>query len=96
MNTKIYLSGGITKVPNFRHVFKMAEIELKNWGWEVFNPCEFTIKISNPSWYDYMKHDIQYLCKCDSIYMLKGWWKSKGARIEWLLAKVLKIHILYQ
>jgi hypothetical protein len=38
------------------------------------------------SWLAYMKVDIPALCEADEIYMLKGWWRSRGARLEWVIA----------
>lgn len=43
-----------------------------------------------------MKEDICRLTLCDSIFMLKGWWRSKGARLERHIAKVLGMKIIYQ
>jgi hypothetical protein len=43
-----------------------------------------------------MRNDIKHLINCDDIYMLRGWWRSKGARLERHIAKVLGLGIVYQ
>ena len=48
------------------------------------------------SWEDYLKMDLPILKRCDSIYMLKDWEHSKGARIELEHAKKWKLKIYYQ
>lgn len=42
------------------------------------------------------RQDIKELIFCNSIYMLRGWWRSKGARLERHIAKVLGMKIIYQ
>ncbi len=78
---KIYISGGITNVPNFMERFAEAEKRLKEWGYEVINPTMVTLPKSCTH-DDYMKVDLQLLDIADGIYMLNGWDKSKGACIE--------------
>lgn len=68
---KIYISGGITGVPNFEEKFARAEKQLKDWGYEVINPTMVRLPEScNHA--DYMKVDLQLLDLADGIYMLKG------------------------
>ena len=45
----------------------------------------------NPTWFDYMKVDIKALLECDYVYMLPGWKKSNGARIEKFIAFIFGI-----
>jgi len=104
---KIYLSGGITNVKNYDEVFQAAETLLNTKGMdskriyisksnlEVVNPVKLP-HFHDHSWEAYMKECIITLCDCQMIYMLKGWWKSRGARIEWITAKILKIEVEYQ
>ena len=61
-------------------------------GVHTVNP--FNIQTDDKSWQGYMKADIAELIKCDYIAMLPGWWHSKGAIVEFLLAKILGIKIL--
>ena len=104
---RIYLSGGITKVPNYESVFNRTAKDLKYKGLktkkglipsrfvEIINP----IKLShnhNHTWISYMRECVEALCSCQRIYMLKGWWKSKGARVELFIALLLLIEVDFQ
>jgi hypothetical protein len=42
-----------------------------------------------------MRLSLAQLLSCHALVMLPGWWKSRGARVEWLLAKVLGLHVYY-
>ena len=43
-----------------------------------------------------IRRDIDVLLDCQAIYMLSGWEKSEGARIEHALATMLDMTIIYQ
>ena len=43
-----------------------------------------------------MRDDISALMKCDAIYMLNDWGQSRGARIEYVIAKELGLEIIYE
>lgn len=99
----VYLSGRITGNKKWKEQFQEAEDFLLKLGFEkeeICNPLhlaesvEKTIK--NPSYMHYMTNDIKHLMRCTDIYMLRGWWRSKGARLERHIAKVLGLEIIYQ
>lgn len=98
---KIYLSGPITGVPDFKEKFEAAkaEIEEKAWGWgydlEIINPAAIELQ-AGASHEDYMKVCMQELAKCDTIYMLNGWQNSRGACREYGYALGAKMMILHQ
>lgn len=103
----IYISGRITGNENWRFDFQKAENYLISKGYEdeIVNPldldkiAELNCKKLNkvPTYKDYMITDIDYLSNyCDRIYMLRGWWRSKGARLEHHIARVLGMKIIYQ
>lgn len=92
---KVYISGPISKIP-FQEAFdnfEKKEKELIALGYEVVNPMKLEHN-HDKSWKSYMKVDLKALIDCDCIVMLPGWVSSKGARIEWYLAKDLGIQIL--
>lgn len=98
---KIYISGKVTGEKDYKAKFFSAFTYLtKTYDCLVINPVNLAVKVDAkyhfPQWHHYMKECLHWLPVCDKIYMLKGWWKSKGARIEWILAKILKIEIMYQ
>lgn len=41
------------------------------------------------TWEDYLRRDILSLMECQTIHMLPGWTRSKGARLEHHIATTL-------
>ena len=79
----IYISGGITNVPNFMERFNKAENDLISQGYEVVNPAKINANLPKICTHkDYMTVSIALLSICDTIYMLKGYERSKGAMEE--------------
>jgi len=95
----IYISGAITNVPDYQKKFEAAKDYLVNVlkfnAAEVVNPCDTKLP-DGSSWLDFMRADIKKLCDCDSVYMLSNWRRSKGARCERKLAKMLGLIIIYE
>lgn len=94
---KIYISGPISGLPleTVYNNFTNAEVQLLEQGYEVVNPLNNGLP-SNATWEEHMRADLKLLLDCDAIYMLEGWEKSRGARIEYALAIDLKMDIQYQ
>lgn len=98
---KIYISGKITGL-NLSHasqLFEEAEALLKEryskYDVNPINPMKIKHK-ENATWEDYMKEDIGALLECDGIFMLKNWSDSRGARVEYAIARELKLPIFYE
>lgn len=87
---KVYISGAISNNPNYKEEFAAAEKLLKKHGFEVVNPTSLG-EVDGWTWEDYMKKDIKLLVDCDAIYLIDGWEKSKGARLEAKLASWLDL-----
>ena len=93
----IYLSGTVSSRPYAEAVeaFAKAEAEMEARGWcLVINPtklCE-----AHWSWLRCMAVCLFCLIPCDAIYMMKGWEKSRGARIERQMAKIMFKRVLYE
>ncbi|MGP1603248.1 MAG: DUF4406 domain-containing protein [Treponema sp.] len=101
----IYISGPITGVENWQDNFVAAEKELLELpgAFFVINPLTVSITLEKefeqaqkgePSYTDYMRRDISRLVECNAICMLPGWKHSKGARLEYRIAKILNMQIL--
>ena len=83
----VYISGPITGVDNYNENFIMAERALQYSGYDTVMPVTIGAALKSklkrePTWAEYMREDIKALMDCDGIYMLDGWEKSSGARLE--------------
>lgn len=96
----IYISGGITGVPDFREKFAVAVQEVMLLGHTPISPLEVcmeaSLKEGVDSWRSFMIADLRALLACEGIYMLRNWADSKGARLEHLVAAGLELEIIYQ
>ncbi len=90
---RIYLSGGITNVPDFWDRFETAEKVLTEKGFSVINPAKLEQALPHLTYEERMKIDFALLDMCDSIYMLYGWKQSPGANRElgYAMAKGMKL-----
>lgn len=95
---KIYIAGPIASDSNFKQKFDAAESFLRKSGYEVVNPTVPDEKPSwedFPSWGDWMKRDIPKLLECEAIYMLPNWHTSRGASLEFYIARELGMTIYF-
>jgi len=84
---KVYISGPISGMPDGNRLeFALIERHLVTQGHTVVNPHRIA---NDGSWNHAMRQDIKELMECDAICMLKGWSSSKGACLEYYLAKKL-------
>lgn len=94
---KIYISGKITGLP-YEEAFKMfedAEHKLQAQLFEVINPMKLEHN-HDKSWESYMKEDLKTMLDCDSVYLLKNYKESLGAMIEYDLALILNLNIIFE
>lgn len=106
MHKKIYLSGKITGLTyeEALALFEYAEKEALKIAEEVINPMKLPFELFKPAdpenitWGEYMVNDLHAIMNLgiDSIYMLKNWEESDGARIEFFIAQTKKMHIHFQ
>lgn len=94
---KVYISGPITGLPyeEVEKAFNESEIRLKEQGHEVVNPLNNGLPRES-TWSEHMRADLKLLLNCDAIYLLKGYQNSKGAMIEYDLARILHFDIIEQ
>jgi len=94
---KIYISGKMSGIPEnrIRHRFNEAAEYLRTEGYTPVNPA---VMFDNPglSYEEYMAIDIAMLEQCESIYMLRGWEDSPGAKTELCAALSLGMKVILE
>ena len=75
-------------------VLEQVYVALTEKGYNPVNPMRINPPIKNKSWKDYMIDDLRLLFDCEAIYLIDNWQMSKGARIEYYIAKKLGMSII--
>ena len=88
---KIYISGAVTGTWDYWERFAKAEKEIAAAGGDPVNPLRMNqiLRPETTTWEQFMRADLGLLEACDAIYMLPGWQKSRGARLEHEHAQML-------
>ncbi len=90
----IYIAGPISGRPGLnRAAFTEAADKLRLQGFTVYNPA--AANLEGMPLGKIMAHVLTQLCEAEAIAMLPKWYRSGGARIEWMLAKYLKLKVIY-
>ena len=96
----VYISGPITGIKNAnKEAFTEMEEILVTMGYKVSNPRRHQIPkglAEKDIWNVMMKISLKDMVNCNSIVMLDGWEFSRGAGIEFDIAKALKMPITNQ
>lgn len=95
---RIYLSGPMTGYKEFNYpAFHAAAAQLRERGHEVVSPAEQDAESGldtlTSQWADFIRWDLRILVDCDTIVLLDGWHKSKGARLEHHIALELGMDV---
>ena len=92
----VYISGGITGVPDYKEKFKRAERHLIELGFNVINPAglEDHVMIGKFEYGDYLNMCLLMLETADCIYLLDGWENSDGAKEEARNAGILMKEVI--
>lgn len=99
----VYISGPMTGLADFNFpAFDAAALALRSQGYTVTNPAELSREVQracgdrDPQREDFMRADIRALTRCDAIYLLQGWKKSEGARLEYEVANSIGLKVFGQ
>jgi hypothetical protein len=92
-----YISGPMSGLPDLNYpAFFAAEDRIKDQYSKVLNPARLVLDNGQKNtWENWMRKAISMMMEATHIVLLPGWKKSKGARVEVLLAKLLKMTIIY-
>lgn len=90
---RIYIAGRIRGTIDYPARFALAADKFRHEGWSVYNPA--SANQEGRPLNKIMAYLLPQLCECQAIAMQRGWWRSGGARIEWLLAKYLGLRVIY-
>ena len=90
---RVYIAGRIRGREGYQAIFAKAADQFRREGWSVYNPAAANQEGRPLNLI--MAHLLPQLCECQAIAMLPGWWRSGGARIEWMLAKYLALRVIY-
>lgn len=92
---RIYVAGPMSGVPLLNYpAFAAATARLRAKGHEVVSPAEVNDGFEHEGWAACMRRDLVQLAACDAMYLLPGWEKSRGARLEWQIAEALGMSIV--
>jgi hypothetical protein len=92
---RIYVAGPMTGLPELNFpAFHAAAARLRDAGWEAVNPAEnFGGRTDMPR-ETYLRADVILLAQCEAIALLPGWQESRGAKLEYLMARELGMAVI--
>ena len=92
---RIYIAGPMTGLPEHNFpAFHAAAARFREAGWEAVNPAENFGGQTDMPRETYLRADIILLAQCEAIALLPGWEESRGAKLEYLLARELGMAVL--
>ena len=89
---KIYISGAVTGVDNYKEIFGATEREWNKSGHAVLNPA---ILPPGFEYEEYIHVCLAMIDVCDAVYLLPNWEKSVGSMMEMRYAEKCGKAILY-
>lgn len=89
---KVYVAGAISSDPNYKEKFAKYEKLLTESGNIVLNPAMLP---AGMKYSDYIRICLSMIDVADTIYLIPGWLKSKGALYEFNYAVLCCKEIIY-
>jgi len=106
---KIYLAGQMGGIKHFNaHAFDNAARRLRGVGHDVINPIDLDradghevmgqdgMNTDPIMRRHFLGRDLKLISECDALYMIRGWYKSGGARLEHAFALETELKIIYE
>ena len=84
---RVYISGAISNVENYKKIFNKADKKLKRAGYVPVNPSKNNTIVAEATYNEYMHICYAEMDICQGIFFLDNWSKSTGARLEKEYAK---------
>lgn len=89
-----YISGPMTGKPDHNYpAFHEVEEYLSSAGHKVLNPARNFDGRTDLEWETYMRKDVQDLLESTHVMFLPGWHNSRGARVEYQVAKSIGLEM---
>lgn len=93
---RVYIAGPMTGIADLNFpAFKRNTDRLRMAGFRVNSPHELNIPVGTP-WDLCMRPALKHMLDCEIIFMLNGWSSSKGATVEFDLARKLGFGVIYE
>jgi hypothetical protein len=87
----VYIAGPMSGWPQYNYpTFWYAASRFRAHGFKVLNPAELP-KLDD--WSSYMREGIKMVAQASHIFLLEHWRRSRGARLEFALARNLGLGI---
>lgn len=91
----VYVSGPMSGIKDYNYpAFHGAAAALRAEGHQVLNPAEQGL-VDGADWDVYMRFNLAQMQRCTVIALLPGWSRSRGARLEKLVADGLEMEVRF-
>lgn len=94
---RVYIAGKISGMDKAEAIelFEVAQLVIEVQGHEAVNPFEVSEESPRKEWHDYMGECHRALLMCQAVLMLPNWHNSRGARIEYAVAREMGIPVYF-